>query len=246
MASAVPTNKRQNPTKHVKVELPCAQCGKLVLKFPRPVVFCSWEHRADYQYGADRPGNAPRSVRVPVNKSPSAASPRPARALPATPKPRLFISGPCEGCPRVFTRNAGSKARYCSASCARDMQEATRRLTAGDLRWYIRSYRRRQFSIPRSVRRAIYDRDNWTCQLCGDPVDGTLPRGDPWSATLDHIVCQSWVDVPDDSPENLRLAHLRCNSRRNDERYVTAAELWFIYEDPAQRRVRSKSRATRG
>lgn len=64
-------------------------------------------------------------------------------------------------------------------------------------------------------RLAIYERDAWTCQLCGDPVDRTLdPIRDAMAATLDHIAPRSLTLFPDDSPENLRLAHRACNSRR--------------------------------
>lgn len=72
---------------------------------------------------------------------------------------------------------------------------------------------------------AIYERDGWTCQLCMEPVDPALPPGDVWSATLDHIVPQSHMLIPDHSDDNLRLAHLWCNSVRGDETYYTAADL---------------------
>lgn len=66
-------------------------------------------------------------------------------------------------------------------------------------------------------RRAIYERDGWTCQLCGDPVDPSLNRfADAMAATLDHITPRSLTLFPDDSPENLRLAHRVCNSRRGN------------------------------
>lgn len=83
---------------------------------------------------------------------------------------------------------------------------------------------RRKYERPTSVstwistqrRHAIYERDNWTCQLCMKPVDKTLPALDRMAATLDHIECQSWVLVPDHSDQNLRLAHRSCNSKRRD------------------------------
>ena len=70
--------------------------------------------------------------------------------------------------------------------------------------------------IPLALRSGIYERDGWICQLCTEPVDPDLDLNDRMAATLDHIVCRSWVPVPDDSPENLRLAHRACNSRRRD------------------------------
>lgn len=80
-------------------------------------------------------------------------------------------------------------------------------------------------SVPRAVRLEVYERDGWVCQLCDGPVDRDAHYLDPWSPTLDHIECQSWVLVPDHSPENLRLAHRWCNSVRGDERFYTEDDL---------------------
>ena len=71
--------------------------------------------------------------------------------------------------------------------------------------------------IPRADRLAIYERDGWICQLCGGPVDQALHFNDRMAATLDHIEPQSAALIPDHSPENLRLAHRACNSRRNNK-----------------------------
>lgn len=86
--------------------------------------------------------------------------------------------------------------------------------------------RKRPPKFSRQFRLAIYERDGWTCQLCGDPVDRTLHPSDPWAATLDHIVCQAWTDEPDHSPSNLRLAHRWCNSLRGDETHPEALTLF--------------------
>ncbi|MGZ6772828.1 MAG: HNH endonuclease [Ilumatobacteraceae bacterium] len=63
-------------------------------------------------------------------------------------------------------------------------------------------------------RLAIYERDGWTCQLCAEPVDPSLDPQDRMAATLDHIAPRALTLFPDDSPENLRLAHRACNSAR--------------------------------
>lgn len=72
------------------------------------------------------------------------------------------------------------------------------------------------FWISLRNRLAIYERDGWVCQLCGDPVPRDVDYLDPLAATLDHIECQSWALIPDHSPSNLRLAHRLCNSLRSD------------------------------
>ena len=68
--------------------------------------------------------------------------------------------------------------------------------------------------ITKERRRALYERDNWTCQLCGEPVDpSTYGARYP---TLDHIEPQSLALIPDHSDRNLRTAHLSCNSKRGN------------------------------
>lgn len=61
-------------------------------------------------------------------------------------------------------------------------------------------------------RMALYERDNWTCHLCGEPVD---PRAD-FNAndypSLDHVTPRSLGGS--DEPDNLRTAHRGCNARR--------------------------------
>jgi len=69
-------------------------------------------------------------------------------------------------------------------------------------------------NIPLKVREFVYSRDGLVCQLCHEPVDTSLPSQHSMSATLDHIECQSWVLIPNNRVENLRLAHRSCNSRR--------------------------------
>lgn len=125
-----------------------------------------------------------------------------------------FVAGPCAWCRESFVATAArtddNAPRFCSRRCMKSASKA----------------RRGRFVIPVPVRLAIYERDSWMCQLCGDPVDSTLNPSDAWAATLDHIVCQSWTDEPDHSPENLRLAHRWCNSIRSDESHPDATVLF--------------------
>lgn len=117
---------------------------------------------------------------------------------------RLWVAGICVWCDQHFVILDQRTAKYCRPQCAKSHAEA----------------RRGRFRIKPSVRQAIYKRDKWTCQLCKQPVDPLLPYSNKWSATLDHIECQSWALVPDHRPTNLRLAHRLCNSMRNDETYL--------------------------
>jgi 5-methylcytosine-specific restriction endonuclease McrA len=58
-------------------------------------------------------------------------------------------------------------------------------------------------------------RDEWTCHLCGEMVDETLPRLAKMGASLDHVVPISKGGT--DEPENLKLAHFICNVRKGNK-----------------------------
>lgn len=58
----------------------------------------------------------------------------------------------------------------------------------------------------------IGDRDGWRCHLCGKLVDASRSGMDPTGPTIDHLIPVSQGGV--DTPENVRLAHRVCNSRR--------------------------------
>lgn len=115
----------------------------------------------------------------------------------------VIISGPCAWCGENFT-STGSGARYCSSRCGRNA---------------AKSARGERFQPSPTLRRLIYERDGWVCQLCLDPVD---PDSDPqsdWHPSLDHVVPQSHTLIPDHSAANLRTAHRWCNAVRGDGRY---------------------------
>lgn len=66
-----------------------------------------------------------------------------------------------------------------------------------------------------AVRIALYERDNYTCWLCGEPCDKNAdPQRDNWSPTLDHVIPRSQGGTHEHS--NLRTAHRWCNSIRSD------------------------------
>lgn len=60
----------------------------------------------------------------------------------------------------------------------------------------------------------IAERDAWRCHLCGDLVDSQLSWPDPMSPSLDHVVPLSLGGSH--TPENVRLAHVRCNSAKGN------------------------------
>ena len=197
------------------VEIPCAVCGVAVRKVEpanKRRSVCSNRCRYVLRFGRDIA--AGRELVGPVPRLPQFSSGDPVAVAPS-PK-RVFVQGVCRWCGENFCRavpRGGSGAASCSAQCSRRYKQF--------------SYRDggKRFLITRRRRLAIYARDGWVCQLCFDPVDPTLSPSDAWAATLDHIVPQSHMLIPDHSEANLRLAHRWCNSLRADDRYYTAADL---------------------
>lgn len=57
-------------------------------------------------------------------------------------------------------------------------------------------------------------RDGWRCHLCLRRVDPGLKAPHPKSRSFDHLIPVSHGGT--DAPENLRLAHLRCNVSRGN------------------------------
>ena len=102
----------------------------------------------------------------------------------------------CEECGGEFLSERG---RYCSLICYGDS-------IRGDGP-ESRSH------IPNGVRRHVYERDAWRCQLCGKRVGRKLGPNHPRRPSLDHIVPISAGG--EDVTENLQLAHLCCNVAKN-------------------------------
>lgn len=188
--------------RHAKKRVACAWCGRECEKHTtgtrRPV--CSYACRTRLQHG-DR--------RAVVGPLPWTERPRPTwdgQTL-ASPR-RVFVQGACARCGEEFTASCaagGPIARFCSDRCLK-----RRHAHPGRYQKWIEPARRYR----------IYERDGWICQLCGDPVDRSLPANDDWAPSLDHIIPRSATLVPDDSDRNLRLAHRWCNAIRGDEQHL--------------------------
>lgn len=121
---------------------------------------------------------------------------------------RVFVQGPCEWCAESFCSAAG---KYCSTRCRKRSAEARKRPLA--------------FNPTPRLRHEVYERDGWMCGLCDLPIDEALSWPDKWSASLDHIIPQSLMLIPDHSAQNLRAAHLQCNAMRGNGSNMPEDEL---------------------
>lgn len=58
----------------------------------------------------------------------------------------------------------------------------------------------------------VMERDQWTCQICTEPIDPDLPSLHPLSPSLDHVVPLSRGGSH--TYDNVQASHLRCNMRK--------------------------------
>lgn len=127
---------------------------------------------------------------------------------------RLNPDGSCstDGCPRT------SEARGLCAACWKREGRAAGRIAADP--WSERrkaNYQKRRalkMQLPADdIRPAdVYERDEWVCGLCSEPVEHTLSWPDPMSPSLDHVLPLS--KGGHHVMENVQLAHLSCNVRK--------------------------------
>lgn len=60
----------------------------------------------------------------------------------------------------------------------------------------------------------IFERDGWTCQLCGDQIDPAIDSPyHPERRSIDHVLPIAKGGA--DTPENVQATHLGCNWRKN-------------------------------
>lgn len=167
---------------------PCASCGKMI-RGSDSITYCKPCGATKY--------NDRRSAERKMNQA-QARLRKAAKGTRASAK-WPWVQGFCARCGDYFLRK-GQASPYCSGMCNRGYDKA----------------RTRSF-ISKAGRLAIYERDKWTCQICGELVSVNVDYLDPRYPTLDHIEPQSHALIPDHSPRNLRLAHRICNALRQDQ-----------------------------
>jgi hypothetical protein len=125
--------------------------------------------------------------------------------------------------PRPLCRCGSAMAlgrKFCSPGCAAN-EFSARGSTPERIFW--RRFRKRDKNHVRRARIAnvpfesvsslsIYERDNWTCGICKQPIDKGIRCPDPRSPSIDHIV--AIVNGGPHVAGNLQAAHFGCNSRK--------------------------------
>lgn len=114
-----------------------------------------------------------------------------------------FFMGRCPVCdrPHISRRDI---SRYCSARCTRIAMK--RRASSR------RRARMRAAEVEHFDNETIFERDGWTCQLCGSKVNRRVTAPHPRSPVLDHIV--PLASGGGHVRTNVQCAHFICNSRK--------------------------------
>ncbi|MGI5274860.1 HNH endonuclease [Nonomuraea sp. CA-218870] len=184
-------------TDKYQVTRTCIQCGITWKTRPaRNAKYCSNTCQAAYEHGPERLVDPPPAwFRKKLRKA--------AKAARGTRNTRPWVVGNCARCGDPFTTALTSDLpKYCSVQCkARDSASRRRALTAGAKITFVRRW-------------YIYERDRWTCHICGDPVNRGATAPDLDAPVLDHVIALTRGGTH--TEDNLRTAHFYCNSVKRE------------------------------
>lgn len=121
-------------------------------------------------------------------------------------RPRLDLVEPerrCEWCGCSY-QPPNTRTRHCSSDCGHAARHRLRRMR--------KKINGRVEDFPR---RAVFERDEWTCRLCGDPIDPDVKYPDRLSASIDHVVPIALGG--EHVFHNVQATHLACNVSKRAE-----------------------------
>jgi hypothetical protein len=194
--------RRRRAAKAVRLDFTCVQCGAAfgVQNPEREPKYCSSQCEASAKAVSYKGRPAPTDP----HPRRTAARRKLKRAAREHRTNRRWVQGRCRRCGDDFlVQNRGpSLAAFCSDICAK--RDANSRRRAIEAAAYVELVHRHK----------VFERDQWTCQLCGDPVlpDAEVPH--PLAPTIDHIVPLAKGGTHEAS--NVQLAHFLCNSTKSD------------------------------
>jgi len=113
----------------------------------------------------------------------------------------------CKWCNNKFDSSGNNV--YCTPECS---LLATREFKKNQN--LKRKLRKTKAYVSNVIRKDIYKRDNWICQICGKKVKRDLSFPDPLSASIDHII--PLANGGTHEPKNVQLAHFICNSIKSN------------------------------
>jgi len=128
----------------------------------------------------------------------------------------------CGYCGKEYRKKHLRKTIFCSRECAFLYQGKNLRIGGPRILWRSgisgrgHEIRAKQFGVQydRFKPIDIFERDNYTCRICGDKINKYLKYPDPLCVSLDHVIPLSRGG--EHTKENTRAAHLICNMKKSD------------------------------
>lgn len=188
----------------------CAQCGQEATVTKTTSRYCSHQCFYDAKYGNERPRDEYAGLTKDEYGARERAKTRRRRAerkLEAASAgvkgAGVWCVGRCTRCGDPFTRlSTGTPTAFCSRQCRVRAGASLRRALKAGVGGHVVS------------RWRIYERDSWTCHICGDPVDRNAKVPDMAAPVLDHVI--PIARGGGHTEGNLKTAHFYCNSVKRD------------------------------
>lgn len=180
-----------------RVERTCCVCGKAWRTQRKDAVYCSFTCRDVSKLGDAEATQHTRTRRAMARRKATIA----ARGTSGG----VWVMGCCIRCdsPFVCRARGGRSAQYCGRGCYQKDKASTRRVR-------LRGVERE------TVRRVrVFERDEWTCHLCGEPLSREASFPDPLYPTLDHVM--PIAKGGSHTMANVKAAHFICNSSKSDQ-----------------------------
>lgn len=125
----------------------------------------------------------------------------------------------CPMCDVVYSSDPRAGKVYCSTRCSRKAKDVR------DRPWRYRAER-------------IFERDHYTCWICGEATSRGWNEGDYLSPSIDHVVPRSHGGG--DHEGNLRTSHWICNTIRGDRDWMTPEQIAIGVRRAMERRERRR------
>lgn len=202
------------PGRHKKITVPCDHCGKPAQKEARAQRYagryCTEQCRDDARVLATK---LRRSQVLAFKPTPLWHTAHLAYKT-TSQSARVWLSTKCVICGDMFLTLFGDKG--CSEECQATHRRAVRREVE-----HRRRARKVAAFIAPVYRQRIYERDNFTCQLCHEPMDMSACAPHPRSPSIDHITPLSRGGAH--APFNVQSACFLCNATKGNREWHAAA-----------------------
>lgn len=208
---------QQNPNHRRMIDHPCDGCGTVIKKEASrlnryPTLYCTPKCKTATQH---RDLWLSRKAMVIYTPKPAMHSTIASYwQQQGVKQSRTFKAGNCRVCGSTCLTLYADVT--CRDECSKEWHADRRR----EHKQRRRARERNAYRAPVS-RTAIYARDNYTCQLCAQPIDMEARAPHPLSPSIDHV--RPLARGGTHEPCNVQAAHFLCNALKSDQWATPAA-----------------------